>query len=247
MADIYDEIYYDLSYQDEYESLIHEIQNGKRIACSDDSCTGILNEHLECGVCGKYIDCGRGNREIDRIAYIFSVARKRNVAVRQLIESIDTCSFPKDDVLDYLEDIDHFVEILAISKKHGRDSSCTIDKLNFKPETKCAIKSLCENYCICKHIDELIDKNLFRSIDLDEDIKVNKISGYKRLSFLLTFISFIVAFICFKNTLSYRHDLIEGVLFPSFATAVLVYIIIRLIYWVIDGFKMFKGRYVKIY
>lgn len=247
MGNVYNEIYHDLCYQEEYDKLIDEIAEGKRVPCSDTNCTGIINEELECGICGKYIDYDRDNREMDKIAYIFSVARKRNISVRNLIDSIEIYGIDKNIVLTHLENLCKITQVVAISQKYGRDATSTIDMLNFDHDTKDRVKKVCENNCIQHYINRLRDKNYFFDIDIRENIKLNTMSGYKRLSFLISFVVFLISIPIFIHVFKRNSDIYQLSLFWSLICSILTYLIVRLSYWVLDGFNMFKNMYVKIY
>lgn len=248
MVKIYDEIYYDLSYEEEYQQLVDEIIKGKRIACTDANCTGVINDFLECSTCGKSIDYNTNNRDIDKIAYILSVAKKRGVSVKELVDSIDGIDYDNEyivKIVENLENFDKIFDVINISKKYGRDATEALESLKIQKDSIDRIKIICQNYCISKYIECLSLNSNFSNIEFNPDVKIYSISGYKRLSLFLTFLSLVVSFLLLFYFNKRSHDVFEKSLLFSIIFSVFTYVLIRFFYWVVDGF-LCKNKYIKI-
>jgi len=173
-------------------TIIEEIDEGKRVACTDGCCTGIFGKDFNCTVCGKNL-------------------------IKQ-------------------NEIDKLMAILAIAEERGQEVGEMLDSLGFTEEGKTIFKNLAQELRVIKFTEEIIEKEKKKNKKLKDHL------GFKRLSFFLPFIFFIILY---ASLMLNERSISEEEAFIAFPiisglVALFGYIIVRIVYWVVDGFR--KGR-----
>lgn len=133
-------------------------------------------------------------------------------------------------------EINKLMAILAIAEERGQEVGEMLDTLGFTEEGKTIFKNLAQELRVIKFTEEIIDK------EKKKNKKLKDHPGFKRLSFFIPFMLFVISYV----SLMLNEQSIDGeeafIGFPiiSGLIALFCYIIMRIIYWVVDGFR--KGR-----
>jgi len=134
-------------------------------------------------------------------------------------------------------EIDKLMAILALAEERGQEVGEMLDSLGFTEEAKTFFKNMAKELRVIKFSEEIIDNEKKKNTKLKDHI------GFKRLSFFITFICFIVLYA--SSLIINRLNVSEEEVFISFPiisgiVSLFVYIMVRIVYWVVDGFR--KGR-----
>jgi len=133
-------------------------------------------------------------------------------------------------------EINKLMAIIAIAEERGQDVGEMLDSLEFTEEAKTIFKNLAQELRVIKFTEEIVDK------EKQKNKKLKDHPGYKRLSYFVPFIIFIISYVLLMLNESRVSDDEAFVEFPiiSGLIALFSYIILRITYWVIDGFR--KGN-----